>query len=175
MTTDGFAAMLAGGHPNSLGRTEEVVALVLADETRLAELFACYGSDDAVVRLRTSSAMKRVEAARPDLVTPWLDRLISEIGVLDQASAQWTLAILFDRQKTRMTTSQKADARALMMRNLAEDTDWIVINTTIDVLARWAADDGDLRDWLRPQLHRHASDPRKSVSKRAAKALIALG
>lgn len=57
-----FEAMLSGGHPNSLGRTVEVVAKVLERPERFEELFRCYQSDDAVVRLRTSSAMKRVEA-----------------------------------------------------------------------------------------------------------------
>ncbi len=33
-----FADMLAGGHPNSLGRTEEVVGIVQADHGRLEEL-----------------------------------------------------------------------------------------------------------------------------------------
>ena len=43
--------MLTGGHPNSLGRTIEVVETVLADEARMEELFGCYGSVDEVVRL----------------------------------------------------------------------------------------------------------------------------
>lgn len=89
--------MLSGGHPNSLGRTDEVVELVIAQPARFKELFHCYQSDDAVVRLRTSSAMKRVEAANHALLIPWIDRFIDEIGALDQASAQWTLAQLFVR------------------------------------------------------------------------------
>ena len=32
-----FQAMLAGGHLNSLGRTVEVVEIVLADQPRLAD------------------------------------------------------------------------------------------------------------------------------------------
>lgn len=55
-----FEAVLTGGHPNSLGRTVEVVDVVLADRAKLAQLYACYFSEDEVVRLRFSSAMKRV-------------------------------------------------------------------------------------------------------------------
>ncbi len=43
-----FEAMLTGGHPNSLGRTLEVVDAVLADRSRLTELVACYFSDDGL-------------------------------------------------------------------------------------------------------------------------------
>ena len=62
MSPESFEEMLTGGHPNSLGRTVEVVALVLADRDRLGELYACYQSDDAVVRLRTSNALKAFPA-----------------------------------------------------------------------------------------------------------------
>jgi hypothetical protein len=165
-----FEAMLAGGHPNSLGRTLEVVEAVLADRMRLAELIDTYASPDPVVRLRVSSALKRVEAERPDWVTAALDRLIAEVGPLDQASAQWTLAILFQRQARAMTPVQHAAALAILKRNLAENPDWIVLNTTIDTLTEWAASDADLRTWLEPHLDRLAVDPRKSVAGRARKA-----
>ena len=55
-----FEERLTGGHPNSLGKTVEVVEEVLANPERFEELFNCYFSDDAVVRLRVSNAMKRV-------------------------------------------------------------------------------------------------------------------
>ena len=38
--TEPFIDMLAGGRPNSLGRTEEVVGIVIDDHARLDELFA---------------------------------------------------------------------------------------------------------------------------------------
>jgi len=169
-----FEDMLSGGHPNSLGRTEEVVDLVLADPARLSELYGCYQSEDAVVRLRVSSAMKRVQAARRALLIPYYGRLIEEIGALDQASAQWTLAILFNVGWPDMTAAQRARAKALVQRNLAEHDDWIVLNTSIDVLTGWAREDVDLRSWLQPHLDRLCRDKRKSVSKRAEKALSAL-
>ena len=59
-TDESFESMLTGGHPNSLGRTEEVVDLVLAEQERLSDLYSCYFSADEIVRLRVSSAMKRV-------------------------------------------------------------------------------------------------------------------
>ena len=75
--------MLTGGHPNSLGRTIEVVDGVLVDPQRMTELFNCYQSEDEVVRLRVSNALRRVQAERPDLLIPFIDRLIEEIGQLD--------------------------------------------------------------------------------------------
>lgn len=166
--------MLTGGHPNSLGRTEEVVALVLAEPARFAELFDCYRSDDEVVRLRVSSALKRVEPERRDLIMAYLDRLIDEIGQLDQASAQWTLAQLFERVAEEMTKAQHERALAIMKRNLAGHPDWIVLNTTMAVLTLWAKTDAALADWLRPHLQRLTGETRKSVAARAKKMLAQL-
>ncbi len=166
-----FEDMLTGGHPNSLGRTVEVVETVLGDTERFGDLFDCYGSDDEVVRLRTSSAVKRVQAERPDLLVPFYDRLIDEIGELDQASAQWTLALLFDCGREDMSEEQKECAERILRRNLAEHGDWIVLNNTIEVLSSWAADDPELKTWVLPHLERLSKDPRKSVAKRAAKKL----
>ncbi|MEM8540860.1 MAG: hypothetical protein AAGF25_07880, partial [Pseudomonadota bacterium] len=61
-----FRAMLTGGHPNSLGRTLEVVELVLASPDRMEELYQCYFSEGEIVRLRTSNAIRRVFKAHPE-------------------------------------------------------------------------------------------------------------
>lgn len=167
-------AMLTGGHPNSLGRTVEVVELVLANRGRLEELFRCYESGDEVVRLRTSSALKRIEASRHDWLVPYLDRLIDDVGQLDQASAQWTLAALFLRLEAEMSADQKKRALKLLKRNLKGHDDWIVLNETIATLTAWARNQPALEKWIRPHLERLSADPRKSVSKRAAKAIDAL-
>ena len=169
-----FETMLTGGHPNSLGRTVEVVDTVLSDPARFDELFACYGSDDEVVRLRTSSAMKRVEAERRDLLVPYIDRFITEIGELDQPSAQWTLAQLFQRLAADLDASQRKGALKIMKRNLANHDDWIVLNTTIETLGEWAGADASLKKWLRPHLERLTGESRKSVAARARKTLRAL-
>ncbi|MEL7011720.1 MAG: hypothetical protein AAFO72_00410 [Pseudomonadota bacterium] len=170
-----FEAMLTGGHPNSLGRTIEVVDTVLADPARFGELYDCYGSEDEIVRLRVSNAMKRVEKERHELLVPYIDGLITEIGDLDQASAQWTLADLFFALEPDMDAAQKAAALAIMKRNLAEHHDWIVLNRTMDTLLKWVDAEDGLADWMAPHLERLANDPRKSVAKRASKGLAALG
>ena len=72
MSDEDFEVMLTGGHPNSLGKTEEVVEIVLANPDRFEELYNCYQSEDEVVRLRTFSAVKRVELKNRDLVLPYV-------------------------------------------------------------------------------------------------------
>lgn len=172
--SDSFEVMLSGAHPNSLGRTLEVVECVLAWPDRIEELFACYSSQDEVVRLRVSSALRRVQAERPDLLVPLIDRLIDEIGALDQASAQWTLPKLFEGAEHDMTAEQLDRAIFLVKRNLAEHGDWIVLINSIEYLTRLARSDRDLRDWVLPQLDRFRGDARKSVARRAERARVSL-
>ena len=92
-----FADMLTGGHPNSLGRTVEVVDAVLADPGRLDELFGCHGVGDPVVRLRASDALRRLEAADRVMLLPEIDRIADVARGLDQDSARWTAASILQR------------------------------------------------------------------------------
>lgn len=169
-----FETMLTGGHPNSLGRTIEVVDLVLATPARFADLYDCYQSADEVVRLRVSNALRRVEAERHDLLVPYIDRLTREIGALDQPSAQWTLAVLFKLLERDMTPAQKSAAQAIMQRNLAQHSDWIVLNNSMETLTLWAGSDDALKAWVIPHLQRLTKDGRKSVMARAVKFLAQL-
>ena len=161
---ESFDEMLTGGHPNSLGRTLEVVESILSDPSRLEDLYACYQSEDEVVRLRTSNAMKRVCKEHPEWLAPLLPRLLNELTALDQASAQWTLSHLFDMLEDYMNGDQWQQARDHMMQNLEHHKDWIVLNTTMEILVKWSQKDGELRTWLPAQLERHSADSRKSVS-----------
>ncbi|MFK7895816.1 MAG: hypothetical protein AB8G23_08280 [Myxococcota bacterium] len=141
----------------------------MADQARLADLYACYFSEDEIVRLRVSSAMKRVTAAQPAWTMPFMDGLQSEIAAIDQASTQWTLASLFDLTKELLSASQRDRAIQIMKTNLEEHQDWIVLNTTMQVLFDWSGEDVGLGQWLGPQLERLQGDSRKSVAKRASK------
>ena len=94
---------------------------------------------------------------------------------MDQDSARWTAAQLFARLDGEMDEGQRAAALSIMKRNLDGSEDWIVLKTTMETLAAWAAKDAGLASWLRPRVERRAGDPRRSVAGTAAKALRAIG
>lgn len=171
---DPFAKALEGGHHNSLGRTEEVVALVVADPTRLEELFAVLAASDELVRMRAGDALEKVCRQRPEWFVPHVDRIIGDVGAIEQPSVQWHVAQMLHHVRGDLSAVQAGRADALLKRNLTRSTDWIVLNVTMDVLAAWAEDDPSLARWLSPELKRLRQDPRKSVAKRAAKRLAAL-
>jgi len=49
---ENIEAMLSGGDPRTLGRTKQVVELVLSHPDRLDDLFACVTSPDQTVQMR---------------------------------------------------------------------------------------------------------------------------
>ncbi len=169
-----FEVMFTGGHPNSLGRTVEVVDLILSDAGQLEELYQCYFSEDEVVRLRTSNAFKRIWREQPTWLLPYLDRFITTISQIDQDSTRWTIAQLFLELDEYLSNDQREQAKAVLKKNLSETGDWIVLNHTMRTLGEWATDDVDLKGWLQPFLERLAGDSRKSVAKRARQFLHAL-
>lgn len=169
-----FEVMLMGGHPNSLGKTIEVVELVLKKPSRLKSLYACYQSEDEVVRMRVSNAMKRIEKERQDLIVPYIDKFLTEVSAIKQASAQWTLAQLFARLAPAMSPEQRKQAEKVLKRNLAKHDDWIVLSMTMETLATWALSDTTLKRWLKPHLTRLAVDTRKAVAKKAQKSIVTL-
>lgn len=171
MPQEPFEQMLTGGHPNSLGRTIEVVDTVLADSGRLDELYNCYFSEDEVVRLRTSNALKRISKEHPEWLVPYIDKFIAEIAEIEQASTQWTLANLFETLASEMSESQLMSAKAVVKRNLTSWDDWIVLNNSMQTLAGWAKTDPELKEWLLPHLEERSTDSRKSVAGRAKKML----
>ena len=173
MSVSRFETPLSGGHPNSLGNSVRVVDEVLADRTLLAELVACYRSDDAVVRLRVSSAVKRVARQRPEWVAAHLDDLLGWVAEIDQASTKWTLSTLFVLLDDHMTPQQREAAIALMQANLHFD-DWIVQNTTAESLAYFARQRPELATWLVPELKTLTGSRHKSVRGRAQKLLTSL-
>ncbi|WP_334055683.1 hypothetical protein [Polaribacter sp. P097] len=166
-----FEERLKGGHPNSLGNTIEIVNEVLVNTHYFHELFNCYFSDDEVVRLRTSNAMKRLCKANKSLLIPYLDEFLTNIKNINQASTQWTLSQLFGMLEKDMSAIQIDKAKEIMKNNLANHQDWIVLNQTMDTLIKWSKNDTNLKNWLKPHLEQLTNDKRKSVSNRAKKML----
>ncbi len=166
--------MLTGGHHNSLGRTEEVVGIVLEDRDRLDELFDCLDSPDELVRMRAADALEKVCRKRKEWFVPWANRFFTDFGRIAQPSVQWHTAQILDHLRPDLTDQQRQQAIDLLRDYLDESDDWIVLNTSAGILTDWAISDPKLALQLRPRLERLATDHRKSVARRATKCLAAL-
>lgn len=166
-----FAAMLGeDGKKNSLGRAEEVVQIVLADQSRLDELYLCLFEEDAWLRMRAVDALEKVCRVHPEWLEPYVERLLDKVAVIDQASIQWHLAEMF--REINLSDSQRQRAIALMKHNISSnEADWIVASNTMETLASYVRDgilpSSDLIPLLEIQQTHHS----KAVVKRATRIL----
>ena len=170
-----FTHMLSGGHPNSLGRTREVVEHVLKAPERVHELLNAYDDTDPVVRLRVSSAFKRIVQGNHTLMVEHLDAFLDKVIELPhvgaQPSAQWTVAQICLALTKDLSKAQYERVKTHLMSNLETINDWIVLAQTMETLSGWAVNDLGLAKWLRPRLKLRVADPRPAVSKKAGKSL----
>ena len=152
---DSFENMLKGGHPNSLGKTVEVVEIVLNNKERISELFECYQSNDEVVRLRVSSAFKRIFRQNRNWFIEYIDKFQQLIPTLKQPSAEWTLAQLHLELVDLLSEKQVKTAIEISKQQLIESKDWIVIIQTMNFLQHVAKQDDLLKQWLVEKLLSH--------------------
>ena len=119
-----FEDTLTGGHPNSLGKTIEIVDEVLDKPNKIDDLFNCYQSKNETVRLRTSSAFKRIFREKPILFENWKKRFIEYVAYINQPSAKWTTIQLLDEK-------EKIQSSNICLEYLRNENDWIVVNHSI--------------------------------------------
>lgn len=164
-----IAKTLKGGDPRSLGKTNEVVEYVMADQSKLDELFVCIFSPEATVRMRAGDALEKVCRARPDWLVPYVDTLLGKVAVIDQPSIQWHLAQMIG--ELDLNPSQYNRVVNILKNNLENSTDWIVLNYSLEVFAQFVRKDASLKPYFIKQLHKHQKNQHKSVAKRATKLL----
>jgi hypothetical protein len=166
-----FDAVLAEGKPNSLGSSGLVLSAVLADPGTIPTLLACAAHGEVQVRFRAANVLKKISIADAQSLVPHFDALLLAFTEAGQASALWTLAETSARLAPFLSVGQRAEAVRLMKANLTNSDDWIVLNTTMQVLADWSAQDPALASWITPKLHGLLESRHGSVAKRARKLL----
>lgn len=169
--TETFADMLAeGGKKNSLGRVNEVIEIVLADKSRLEELYQTIFDDDSWVRMRAIDAFEKICRVHPEWITPYIDKIQQELSASSQASIQWHIAEIYTQ--VELSSDQKEKAITWLKNLLGnKDSDWIAVSNAMETLAFFVRSGdpsrADLVNVLRVQLN-HKS---KAVTKRAQKLL----
>ena len=162
------------GATNSLGRTDEVTALVIADPSRAQEVYDLFLQNYEWVRLRAASTSKRLWRHDRELFAPFVQGWIDHVSQLDQPSAQWTFAQMCDECDEcddALSEGQRDRSIEIVSGYLDEADDWIVLNSSMATLATWAKTRPELAAEITPHLERLTQDDRKSVANRATKAL----
>jgi hypothetical protein len=88
---------LSGGDRRSIGRSDEVVAHVLARPAQFRHVFAGLTTDDPVIRMRAADAIEKITARRPELLQPYKRKILSIAGSTDQQEIRWHAALIIPR------------------------------------------------------------------------------
>lgn len=159
--------LAVGGKSNALGRTDEVINIVLSDRQRLDELYTCVFDDDAWIRMRAIDAIEKVCRKHPEWIKQYIDKFQNELALSEQPSIQWHLAQMYTQLD--MSESQKYIAID-WLKNLLSSTevDWIVSANAMKTLVQFTHEDlvdVDTTVYLLEQQQKHKS---KSVVKKAS-------
>ncbi len=165
--------LMAGGKSNSLGRVNEVIALVLVDRSRLDELYNCLFVEDAWARMRAADALEKVCRQHPEWLVDYIDRFFSDLADSTQPSIQWHLAQIY--AQVQLSTAQKRTVIAWLKHILASpQVDWIVAANAMDTLVQFAQDGSVSVAQVIPLLKVQQKHKSKAVIRRADKLLATL-
>jgi hypothetical protein len=139
---NGILEMLAGGDRRSTGRSDEVVAAVLANETLFREVFRGLYSEDPVVCMRAADALEKITARRPELLQPYKTELIERAAYAEQQELRWHAAQMLPRMK--LDDREQRQAVEILIDYL-EDKSSIVRTFAMQGLADLAEQDAGLR------------------------------
>lgn len=169
-----FIAMLAeDGKKNSLGRVNEVIETVLAEPSRLEELYMAMFADDAWVRMRAADAFEKVCRFQPDWIQSYVDRIQTELDTSQQASIQWHIAQIYC--EVELNDRQKQHAVQWLADILNTDKiDWIVAANSMKALAYFHDKNEIATEVFAKLLHTQAKHSSQTIRKKASVFLASL-
>ncbi|HYL61218.1 MAG TPA: hypothetical protein VE077_01245 [Candidatus Methylomirabilis sp.] len=153
-----IAALLQGSDRRSIGRSNEIVRVVLKNPRRFRELIACLWNEDPVVRMRAADAVEKVSAQKPRLLDRYKSQLLGLLAETTQIELRWHLAQIIPRLKLTAAERQRA---VVSLRNYLDDRSSIVKTFALQALFDLSPDDSTLRDDVKQLLEEvfHSGTP----------------
>jgi len=143
--------MLAGGDRRSIGRSNEVVALVLKQPHLFDILIPGMSLDDALVRMRCADAAEKITALHPEYLRSHKRTLIEDLSRIEQKEVRWHVAAML----ARLPLGAKEQERVIgILLAYTNDRSSIVKTVAMQALADLAARDQKLR----PLVRRHIEE-----------------
>lgn len=163
---------LEGGDRRSIGRSNEVVADVLADPSLFDVVFSGMLSDDPLLRMRSADAVEKITAQYPEYLRPHKGVLIGQIARLGQKEVRWHAAQMLPRFEWNETERQQV---VHMLIDYLNDRSSIVKTFAMQALADLAGQDPKLRPAVMVHLQELTVIGTPAMKARGRKLLAALG
>jgi hypothetical protein len=133
---------LSGGDRRSIGRSDDVVAEVLADPALFPLLFEGLHSNDPLTRMRAADAVEKITAHHPEYLQPYKTQLIEQVAPIKQQEVRWHVAQILPR--LRWNEAEQSQVVKILVSYL-DDSSKIVKTFSMQALADLAEQDAGLR------------------------------
>lgn len=163
---------LSGGDRRSIGRSDEVVAEVLAEPALFPLLFEGMLNDDPLIRMRAADAVEKITARQPDYLQPYKNELIEQVARINQQEVRWHVAQLLPR--LALTSAEIARAVEILLTYL-DNPSKIVKTFAMQALADLAGQEASLRPQVISVLTELTQTGSPAMQSRGRKLLRRLG
>jgi hypothetical protein len=168
MPRNKLTTWLEGGDRRSIGRANQVVALVLREPRRFPEVVGFLWSDNPVLRMRAADAVEKISSREPGLLEPCKAELLGLLFEAPQKELRWHLAQMIPRLPLTKSERQRA---AEGLRRYLTDTSSIVKAFALEGLTQLAEADPRLLPDIRELLEAAARAGTPALRARARKLL----
>ncbi len=132
MPQKNILGLLKGGDRRTIGRADQVAAMVSNDPKLFPQLISGLWSSDPLVRMRAADATEKVTRNRPPLLDPYKKELLGLMAEAEQQELRWHLAVIVPR----LTLNQSERRTAIASLNAyLEDRSSIVKTFALQGLA----------------------------------------
>jgi hypothetical protein len=171
MPTKNILSLLQGADRRTIGRADEVVAMVLQRPERFAELMAAMWCDDPLVRMRAADAAEKITRNSPELLQPYKKELLGLLAETKQQELCWHLAAMVPRLSLNSKERQRA---AGCLTGYLEHRSSIVKTFALQGLAELAQQEPSLRASVVETLRLAVRNGTPAMKARSRKLLLRL-
>jgi hypothetical protein len=171
MTRKHILSLLKGGDRRSIGRSDEVVAIVSKNQSLFPELMEGWWSLDPVVRMRSADATEKVSRKKTELLLPYKKEFLGWMAEAKQPELRWHLAAIVPRLS--LSSEERQRAVFLLSRYLG-DRSSIVKTFALQGLAELTVDDPSIRSEVTEILREATRTGTPAMKARSRKSLLHL-
>jgi len=135
-------ALLEGGDRRTIGRSNQVAAIVSKDPELFPKLIAGLWSADSLVRMRAADATEKVTRKNRELLLPYKKKLLGLMTGTIEQELRWHLAVMVPRL---LLNTKERQVAISSLESYLEDRSSIVKTFALQGLAELAQDDPSIR------------------------------
>jgi hypothetical protein len=171
MPNKNILALLEGSDRRTIGRADQVAAMVSDDPRLFPKLIAGLWSADPLVRMRAADATEKVTRANHDLLHPYKKELLGLMTESQEQEVRWHLAVMIPRL---ILNARERQVAASSLTGYLQNRSSIVKTFALQGLADLAQDEPSLQAKVLDILREATRNGTPAMKARSRKLLIQL-